>query len=299
MKLVKRMLAVLFVVALSTALYAENPRTSATAQKLANAYLANMPSDSYKITQAAFIDKVKAGDDMVVLDIRQAADYDKGHVKGAVNIPYGPGFASALSELQKGKMTYLYCYTGQTAGQTVVLLNLAGIPARSVNLGFNLGISKVDGVAPYIETKANSVPGSKASYDPAVKALFTEYFDNLAKVAGTPYANNIVTEANAKNLLDSGDSSVQFVSVRSAADFAKGHIAGAVNVPWGKGMERGFSVLPKNKKLVVYCYTGQTAGQTTAALRVLGYDAVSLRGGMGMAANAPSGWANQGYPVVK
>ena len=49
----------------------------------------------------------------------------------------------------------------------------------------------------------------------------------------------------------------------------------------------------------MYCYTGQTAGQATAALRLLGYDAVSLNGGMGTAANAPSGWANKGFPVVK
>jgi hypothetical protein len=33
-------------------------------------------------------------------------------------------------------------------------------------------------------------------------------------------------------------------------------------------------------------------------LRVLGYDAVSLRGGMGVGANAPQGWANQGFETV-
>jgi len=31
----------------------------------------------------------------------------------------------------------------------------------------------------------------------------------------------------------------------------------------------------------------------------MGYDAVSLNGGMGMAANAPSGWANKEFPVVQ
>jgi len=60
-----------------------------------------------------------------------------------------------------------------------------------------------------------------------------------------------------------------------------------------------FSLLDPRKTLIVYCYTGQTAGQAVATLRMLGYDAVSLRGGMGTAANAPLGWSNQGYPVVK
>jgi hypothetical protein len=31
----------------------------------------------------------------------------------------------------------------------------------------------------------------------------------------------------------------------------------------------------------------------------LGYDAVSLNGGAGMPSNAPQGWVNQGYPLVK
>ncbi|MCJ7688748.1 MAG: sulfurtransferase, partial [Clostridiaceae bacterium] len=42
-----------------------------------------------------------------------------------------------------------------------------------------------------------------------------------------------------------------------------------------------------------------TAGQTVAGLKMLGYDAVSLNGGMGTDSNAPSGWANKGFPVEK
>ena len=34
--------------------------------------------------------------------------------------------------------------------------------------------------------------------------------------------------------------------------------------------------LPTDKKIVVYCYTGQTSAQTSAYLGVLGYDAYSL-----------------------
>jgi hypothetical protein len=32
---------------------------------------------------------------------------------------------------------------------------------------------------------------------------------------------------------------------------------------------------------------------------MLGYDAVSLNGGMGTAANDPYGWSNKGYEVVQ
>ena len=64
-------------------------------------------------------------------------------------------------------------------------------------------------------------------------------------------------------------------------------------------METEFSKLPTDKTIVVYCYSGQTAGQVVAGLRLSGFDAVSLRGGMGVEANAPYGWSNQGYEIVK
>jgi rhodanese-related sulfurtransferase len=89
------------------------------------------------------------------------------------------------------------------------------------------------------------------------------------------------------------------VSIRQADAYAEGHIEGAINIPWGAGMQESFSSLPKDEKLVVYCYSGQTAGQTVGILRLLGYDAVSLKSGMGTPVTAPSGWANEGFPVVK
>ncbi len=309
MKAMKKVLTVALMICLATAVFAEGQQEKAAPAAAASSvdidqlvydYFANMPDHIYKIGQADFINMVKAGDDMLVLDIRQAADYAKGHVKGAINAPWGPELGKVLGNLPTDKPVMVYCYTGQTAGQTVAVLNFAGVKARSVNLGFNLGISKVEGVDAYLETTANDFSGkSGASYDPAVKTMVENYFADLANTKGTMYTNNIISEENAKKFLDSGDDQVQFVSVRSAADYAKGHIDTAINIPWGKGMQESFASLPADKKLIVYCYTGQTAGQTVAALRVLGYDAVSLKGGMGMGSNAPSGWANQGYPVVQ
>ena len=90
-----------------------------------------------------------------------------------------------------------------------------------------------------------------------------------------------------------------FLSIRTAEDFAQGHIEGAINIPWGKGMQVDFDVLPMDKTIIVYCYSGQTAAQTVAVMRLLGYDAYSLTGGIGVEANSPLGWANSGYELVK
>lgn len=277
---------------------AEAPKADVVAETV-NAYFANMPEDIYKIAQKDFVEKVKAGEDMFILDIRSAEDYAKGHVKGAVNAPFGPAIAASLDKLPSDKPIMLYCYTGQTAGQAVATLNMAGFNTRSVNLGWNLGISKVEGAADITETAANDfAAGAASEVNPEIKAAITAYYDGLAAVKDTTYALYKISEDNAKKALDEKDANVMFLSIRSAEDYAKGHVEGAANIPFGKGMEQLFNTLPKDKKIIVYCYTGQTAGQTVAALRLLGYDAVSMNFGMGTQAT-PGGWMNKNFPVVQ
>lgn len=275
--------------------------SNAATEAAANAYFANMPADVYKISEKDFVDKVKAKDKSIfVLDIRTKADYDKGHIKGAVNAPWGVDITAALDKLPQDKTILLYCYTGQTAGQTVVLLNIAGFDAKSVNLGWNLGISKVEGVAEVTDTAAADFGKQKTlAVKPEIKTAIKAYFEDMDKVKGTTWANFKISEDDAKKFVDAKSQDVLFLSVRKAEDYAKGHISGAVNIPFGKGMQEKFSTLPKDKKIIVVCYTGQTAGQTTAVLKMLGYDAVSMNGGMGMASNAPAGWLNKKYPVVQ
>jgi rhodanese-related sulfurtransferase len=268
-------------------------------QEAVNSYFANMPDHIYKIGQQDFVDMVRAGDDMLILDIRQAADYDKGHVKGAVNVPWGPDFAKGLDFLPAATPVMLYCYSGQTAGQTVAMLNFAGVPARSVNLGYNFGISKVEGVDDVITTASSSFDGkSGIQIDPVIRSTVESYFQGLADVADTMYKNYKISEADLKKIVDAQDDNVYILSIRQSQHYAEEHIPGAENIAWGNDMYQQFDSLPAGKKIVVYCYSGQTAGQTTAALRVLGYDAVSLNGGIGVPPNAPIGWKNKGYPVV-
>lgn len=272
--------------------------TSVSIEEDINKYFANKPNHNYKIKQDEFIAKVKANEDMIILDIRSDKDYKKGHVKGAINVPWGPAIAENLTKISQDKDVYVYCYSGQTAGQAVMTLNLAGIKAKSVNLGFNFGISKVEGYEDVKEETVNEFGTDTYDVPSEVQTALTNYYNGLEDVKDTKFKNYKVSEDNLKAMIDSKED-FYLLSIRSEKDYNEGHIEGANNIPWGAGMETKFSTLPKDKKVVVYCYTGQTAGQTVAALRLLGYDAVSLNGGMGMSANAPLGWLNKGFDVVK
>lgn len=112
-----------------------------------------------------------------------------------------------------------------------------------------------------------------------------------AYLSGLPANSNILPPEEVKALVTDSPDSLQVVDIRSAADYAKGHIVGAINMPF-KEVGAKMDDLPKGKMLVVACYSGQTAGQTVAALNIAGYNAKSLKSGM-------SSWdATKGFEVV-
>lgn len=270
---------------------------AADIEALVNAYFADMPENTYKIDNKEFVEKVKTGGDFLVLDVRTAKDYEAGHIKGAINMPWGPAIAENLKKIPQDKEVLVYCYTGQTAGQTVMTLNLAGIDARSVHLGWNMGVSKVEGYEEVTDTTANAFGTEEFPVDTAVQEALTAYYAGLAEVKDTKFANYKVSEDDLKAMIDANED-FYVLDVRKEEDYVKGHIKGAKNVPFGKGQIAGLTDVPKDKKVVVYCYTGQTAGQTTAGMRLLGYDAVSLNGGAGKEMNQPMGWTNKGFELV-
>jgi len=92
-----------------------------------------------------------------------------------------------------------------------------------------------------------------------------------------------ITAQDLFNVLNDGDSGNDpfVLSVRSASQYAIGHIASAINVPWREvAKQENLAKLPKDEQIVVYCFTGHTASQVTALLNILGYDAINLKFGM-------------------
>lgn len=70
------------------------------------------------------------------------------------------------------------------------------------------------------------------------------------------------------------------IDARDAAQFAKGHIPGAVNLDWRQVLAKR-ATLPKDKPVLIYCNTGSLSAQAGFALRVAGWDNVRiLQGGM-------------------
>ena len=70
------------------------------------------------------------------------------------------------------------------------------------------------------------------------------------------------------------------IDARDAAQFAKGHIPGAIHMDWRRVLERR-NEIPKDRSVLIYCNTGSLSAQAGFALRVAGWENLRiLQGGM-------------------
>lgn len=272
----------------------QQERQELTVAEKAAAYFANFPADKHVVSAANLLERVAAGEDICVLDIRSAEDYAAGHIQGAINVPYGIVVAESLDKIPDDVPVLVYCYSGQTASQTIALLNLAGKDAYNVSGGFNNGISKEEAAAGLMTTEETTFGEETYAVDADIQTAIEDYYKQTAKET---YGKNNISAAQLAELMENSADEICVVDLRSAEDYAAGHIEGAINLPYGKGMQENFSILPTNKTLILQCYSGQTASQTMAGLRVMGYTAYNLSGGMG--AEGGSGWLGAGYELVK
>ena len=80
---------------------------------------------------------IKTGEDnLVVVDVRAAQDYAKGHIPGAINLPREKW--EGLQGLSRDKTNVVYCYTQQCHLAANACLNFAskGYPVMEMDGGF-------------------------------------------------------------------------------------------------------------------------------------------------------------------
>lgn len=252
-------------------------------------YFANFPDSKHMASAEDIVAKVLAGEELFILDIRSADDYAAGHLKGAYNVPYLQ-VGDYLEQLPDDVEIFVQCYTGQTSSQTVALLNIAGKFATNVQKGFNNGVSQVADYEDAITTEASALPEGSYPVDDAIEEAIKAYY---AEAGANSFKSFNISVDQVKELVDAGSTDYTILSVRTAEDYAAGHIQGAINIPFGAGMQEQFeSMLPMDKPVIVYCYTGQTASQTLAVLRMLGYEAYNMSQGI------TNGWLPAGYELV-
>ncbi len=89
------------------------------------------------------------------------------------------------------------------------------------------------------------------------------------------------------------DSSVVLLDVRTPAEFASGHIAGATNIDFESGtFASDIQKIDKTKSYAVYCRSGNRSAQATAIMAKDGFKSIfNLDGGI-------NNWLSAGNAVV-
>jgi rhodanese-related sulfurtransferase len=183
----------------------------------------------------AMIDTKK---DFMLIDARTATEYQEAHIIGALSIPDNK-FDDSLSLLpaDKSKLLVFYC-NGVKCGKS----KKSAIKAAAA--GFKKISIYSDGFPVWEEKGLHIVPGP----------------DYSKKVETT-----VINPADLKKLIDNKNQDYVVVDVRDEVEYKEGHIPGAINIPVDIFASRS-GVLPKEKKIIVYCNTG---GSSYSAYRKL------------------------------
>lgn len=137
-------------------------------------------------------------------------------------------------------------------------------------------ITVLTGCTPQTVTKTVTEKVDKAQ---VVRDAATTWLEGVPK-EGELNARGI-TVADVQKRIDSGATDFQLIDIRTAEDYAIGHVKGAINIPYRTITETASTdQLAKGKLNIIICYSGNTAAQTAAIWGMLGYETAALKGGM-------------------
>lgn len=234
------------------------------------------------------VDDVKDNlDTYLIIDIRYHEDYIIGHIDGALNVD-----RERIIEFLKSTNIYQYTKvvivdnTGQGASYVASILRA---------IGFGSVYPMKDGMASWNKEFAHHWGDGIGNINPSY--ITDEVFPKAEK-DGLPSINNNgktlseIVEIQAQKAINYNFSITIDNLIANINDFyiinywprtkyLQAHLTGArwYEPKTSININSDLTTIPKDKKIVIYCYTGQNSSAVTGYLRILGYDAYCLRFG--------------------
>ena len=98
-----------------------------------------------------------------------------------------------------------------------------------------------------------------------------------------------ISPADYQSQFVASSTSHLLIDVRTAEEFASGHIRGSVNIPV-ESLQSRLNEVPANQPIVVYCRSGNRSALASDILKQAGYSSIYDLGGI-------IDWTAQGFPV--
>ncbi|MBI1921591.1 MAG: rhodanese-like domain-containing protein [Geobacter sp.] len=190
--------------------------------------------------------RIERKDPFVLVDARTPEEYDEAHIVTAVSVPEKSfDKASALLPADRGTLLIIYC-NGVKCGKS------KKVALKAEAAGYTNILLYSEGFPVWEENAFPIKPGP--GYGKKVEA---------AKLKPAE-VDKLIREAKADYVL---------VDVRDDMEFGEGHIPTAINIPVEQFAARS-GVLPKEKKIIVYCNTGSRSYLAYRKLIKLAYPSI-------------------------
>jgi rhodanese-related sulfurtransferase len=243
------------------------------------------------LIKASVVNEELGGKDLVI-DLRSKEMFSKGHINGAVykNFEELPEyFETGIKPFEYDKII-LVCDDGQVSSYTTSLLRLMGygnvFAMRWGMSGWNKTFAEegwLKGVSGKyenrLEASSNEIPQPTGM--PEIKTGFM-----TGKEIGDARFKSLFAEGTGDILITSDDifnnpQKYFIINLERKDKYDDGHIPGAIRYKPEStlGFTEMMSTIPFDKTVVVYCGTGHNSGFATAFLRLMGYDARTLKYG--------------------
>ncbi len=232
--------------------------------------------------------RMERGDKMVILDTRTPEEYRRFCIPGGRSLPGGE-LALRITDV-----------TADLDPDTTVVVNCAGrtrsiIGTRALQrMGLEREVVGLkNGTSGWVLAGYSLESGADRDELPAVsaagRAAAESYADRCAAEDGVRFLDVAGVDAL---IARSGNESVYFIDVRTAGEYAAGHIAGFRWFPGGQCVQRSDDVAVVKNAPIVFCCDGKARAALAASwYRQLGYGEVyALDGGAGA-------WAAAGRPL--
>jgi rhodanese-related sulfurtransferase len=220
------------------------------------------PANLGKINKVAVAAFEKALETATLVDVRTPEEFAAGHLKGAVNINFKKRtFPNYINAIAKDKPVAIYCRSGNRSGKAAFIMQ---------SLGFKEVIDLGSGYKGWNKAGKEVV---KEDNDANKKLQETLAKGELKGAAVVGKSHQIGVDEFEK-LAKSGK--VTVVDVRTAKEFAAGHIAGAINVDWKNRhfAKEAIKNITNDKPAAIYCRSGNRATRAMFAMAALGFNEV-------------------------
>jgi rhodanese-related sulfurtransferase len=249
-------------------------------------------SKAYPSLIKASIVNESIGKNVLIIDLRSAKQYSEGHIKSAVNKKFEelPSyFETGIKPFEYDKII-IVSEDGQVGCYATCLLRLMGYGnVYAMRWGMSAWNNRfaadgwLKGISGKFETKLENTVNERPS---VLKMPDLKTGATTGSEIGTAKFRKLFEEGSGNVLITADEvfenpAKFYIINLERKDKYEDGHIPGAVRYkPEGTlGFTDEMASIPTDKPVVVYCGTGHNSGFATAYLRLLGYDAHTLKYG--------------------